>query len=134
MSIKINKRQFKLWIAALDSGKYKQAKYYLQQNDAHCCLGVACELFIPEDKIKRLLPGCQMYGQRPADQPAAPEWLKEINNDFTEKAKVDIPLTMLNDTGIAYGYLHPGSEAIEPFTFPEIATLLELVYVHKILD
>ena len=33
------------WMAALRSGKYKQAKLYLRKVDGYCCLGVACELF-----------------------------------------------------------------------------------------
>lgn len=33
MSLKINKRQFKLWIAALDSGEYKQGHCRLQGYD-----------------------------------------------------------------------------------------------------
>jgi hypothetical protein len=32
------------WIAALRSGKYKQARGIMKNADGFCCLGVACEL------------------------------------------------------------------------------------------
>ncbi len=34
----------KKWVAALRSGKYKQAEGALNVNGSFCCLGVACEL------------------------------------------------------------------------------------------
>lgn len=36
------------WVAALRSGKYKQGKEVLHNvtDGSHCCLGVACEVFI----------------------------------------------------------------------------------------
>lgn len=40
----------KLWVKALKSGKYKQAKNYLCTGDKHCCLGVLCELYNKEMK------------------------------------------------------------------------------------
>lgn len=116
MSLKINKRQFKLWIAALDSGEYKQDECRLQTKDGFCCLGVGCKVFIPE-KLQATFEG-RLTGQRPNEQPASPIWLQQINDDFDDK--VGLSLTYIND---AIG-----------FTFPEIATLLELVYIHKILD
>lgn len=116
MSLKINKRQFKLWIAALDSGEYKQTKGMLNHNGRYCCLGVGCKLFIPQKLLH--LDGGRIAGGWPGSQPAAPIWLKEINTDFD--IKTGMPLSSLNDSG--------------EFTFPEIATLLELVYIHKILD
>ena len=33
------------WVDALRSGKYKQTTRWLRDDDAFCCLGVACELF-----------------------------------------------------------------------------------------
>lgn len=35
----------KMWIDALTSGEYKQAKGMLRSRDGHCCLGVLCELY-----------------------------------------------------------------------------------------
>lgn len=36
----------KKWVAALRSGEYKQGKgtLYRENNDTHCCLGVACRI------------------------------------------------------------------------------------------
>lgn len=34
----------KLWVEALRSGKYTQARHRLRRGDAMCCLGVACEI------------------------------------------------------------------------------------------
>jgi hypothetical protein len=80
-------------------------------------LGVACVVTIPKKLI--VLDVCnQLKGGMPLDQPAAPKWLIRLNKDFRDITGRD--LMGLNDT---YG-----------FTFPEIATLLELVYVHKMLD
>lgn len=36
------------WIEALESGKYKQAQYYLQRQGGFCCLGVACDIYDPK--------------------------------------------------------------------------------------
>jgi hypothetical protein len=40
----------KLWVEALRSGKYKQAKEALRTDNkkAHCCLGVLCEIYVTE--------------------------------------------------------------------------------------
>jgi len=35
-----------LWVAALRSGDYTQAKRYLRPHDGHCCLGVLCEVAV----------------------------------------------------------------------------------------
>jgi hypothetical protein len=108
-------KQLKKWIAALDSGEFKQARGALQSEYGHCCLGVGCRLFVPEKKL-RTFDGV-LRGKVPVDQPAAPEWLVAINGDFFKRTGE--MLSSLNDRG---------------YTFPEIATLLELVYIHKILD
>lgn len=36
----------KKWVAALESGEYKQGQFYLHdaENQTYCCLGVACDL------------------------------------------------------------------------------------------
>jgi hypothetical protein len=109
-------KQLKKWIAALDSGEYKQGIHRLQSGDnKYCCFGVGCMVFVP--KTKRYMYGSWLSGTHADSQTFAPEWLKEINDDFQKKTGTF--LTDLNDHG---------------YTFPEIATLLELVYIHKILD
>jgi hypothetical protein len=46
-----------LWIAALRSGKYKQAHHWLRKGDSFCCLGVACDLINPTEWVR----ACGMY-------------------------------------------------------------------------
>lgn len=36
------------WLAALRSGEFRQAKNVLKQAKGHCCLGVACEIYLRE--------------------------------------------------------------------------------------
>lgn len=115
--MEINMKEFKKWIAALDSGKYQQTSIGLLHNcGRYCCLGVACKVLIPEDRLK--FDHGRIVGGLPDTQDNAPEWLKKINEDFQNKT--GRALSMLNDS--------------DRMTFTEIATLLELVYVHKILD
>lgn len=113
--MKINIRQFKKWIAALDSGEYKQAHGELQKGNSFCCLGVGCKLFI-KPKDQKLIDG-ELCGTLVPSQPNSPIWLRQINDNF--RIRANISLSQLNDKG---------------YTFPEIATVLELVYIHKILD
>ena len=43
------------WLAALRSGKYKQGRMYLRDNnDNYCCLGIACEVAGVESEIKQV--------------------------------------------------------------------------------
>lgn len=111
-------RQLKKWIAALDSGKYPQGSGALQSGIGFCCLGVAVKAIIPKSYQDICDDDNALLGNFPHSQPHAPSWLKAVNSDFSQRAGT--PLSMLNDDG--------------GFTFSEIATLLELVYIHKILD
>jgi hypothetical protein len=115
--MQLNIKQFKKWIAALDSGEYNQGHCELQNSGGYCCLGVGCKVTIPK-ALLLVDPKGFMDGGMPADQPAAPRWLKQIHEDFSDRTGKG--LVSLNDT---FG-----------FTFSEIATLLELVYIHKILN
>lgn len=116
--MKLNKKQFQLWIDALRSGDYKQTKETLEDSMGYCCLGVACKVLVPEDKLKldQIVLGGIMYGQFPEHQPNAPKWLKEINSDFGHK--FDRQLIDLNDE--------------DKLSFEQIADALEAVYVHKV--
>lgn len=42
-----------IWIQALESGKYPQGKRNLNNNGRFCCLGVACEIFSHDLRLKR---------------------------------------------------------------------------------
>lgn len=118
--MQINKRQFRKWIQALYSGEYTQTDGKLQDKKGFCCLGVGCHVVIPDEK-KAYKPGNLLLGLMPNAQSSAPEWLKEINEDFY--SRTGCYLTELNDSGIDG----------EPLTHAEIGMLLQLVYIHKML-
>ncbi len=107
-----------VWANALRSGKFKQGKYKLENLDnSLCCLGVGCKVFIPKEKLK--LDNGILTGAYPmVSQPESPAWLCHINHNFyilTGKLLSD-----LNDK--------------KHFSFDEIADIIELVYVHRILE
>lgn len=113
-----SKNSIQKWIDALRSGEYDQTKGLLQNNLGHCCLGVACDIFIPESKLRINSGNTTMYGGVPSDQKHAPKWLKYMNEVFD--AAMGVELTDLND--------HEG------FSFDEIADLLQLIYIEGALD
>lgn len=131
------KAQIEKWCAALRSGKYKQTRGRLQDEDGHCCLGVACEVFIPRTK-RVMVDDCDMfggstdepylYGAEPTEQNAAPEWLRDVNEHFADQF-VDWHAS----EEAALFYLNDGYNGNPRYTFDEIADLLEAVYIHEVL-
>lgn len=113
----ITKQNALKWTAALRSGKYQQTKFKLQDQRGYCCLGVACDVFIPKNKIEKYSNG-MMIGLFTNNQPHCPDWLRGLNVDFNIKS------------GRSLSNLNDGLD----FTFDEIADLIELVYVHRALD
>ena len=85
-NFKYNKKDIRKWVEALRSGKYKQGKISLQNANGFCCLGVACDIFIPQDK--KTLSDDFLAGGFPETQAYAPEWLKKINDDFAVKTLI----------------------------------------------
>lgn len=116
-NIEIDEKQFKKWIKALRSGKYKQATQKLQDVGGYCCLGLACEITIPK-KYRRLNNRGCLVGGTPMDQDAAPNWLKFINDDFIHRTGTSI--IEMNDN--------------MRMSFDEIADVLELTYVKGVLE
>ena len=115
--MKPNKRDIEKWCKALRSGEHKQTKYRLQDDKGHCCLGVACDIFIPKTK-KELYGDVYLRGRIPWAQSHSPEWLSCIDELIAEKTGKY--LTHLND--------------IYDFSFDEIADILEAVYIHEVLE
>lgn len=113
---KPTEEEIKKWVIALRSGKYKQTSYRLQDKYGYCCLGVACDIFIPKNKLK--IKGKFMIGQTPGYQKNSPYWLRKINMELN--LLIGKPLAGLNDK--------------EALSFDEIADVLELIYIHKALD
>jgi len=112
-------REFKRWIKTLRSGKFLQGYGRLETITGtgikeYCCLGVACKILIPKDKIF-VTHSNAMSGFDPYDQHESPEWLRKINADFYTKTGNN--LMVLNDGG--------------SHTFQEIADYLELIYVYN---
>lgn len=112
-------KQARKWVNALRSGKYSQTKGCLQDSKGYCCLGVACDVFIPKSKQVR---DCFLYleGEEPGEQYFAPFWLKEINDDFYRKTGQLFDLVHLNDK--------------KRYSFDEIADIIEMVYILKVLE
>jgi hypothetical protein len=124
------REQIIVWIEALRSGEYKQARGSLEKNDGFCCLGVGCKLFIEESKIEKNRYGF-IEGATPDFQLAAPKWLQRINNDFRTRVGANISLADLNDSSSStHGYcpVHCPSHS-----FDEIADMLQLVYLEGAL-
>lgn len=116
------KTNMRRWIAALRSGKYNQTQQRLQDNEGYCCLGVACDLFIPKSELKVMHHSKILLGASPSTQPNAPQWLKSINSDF--RRRMGYSLMRANDKGIQ-------AEGVPALTFEEIADLLQLVYLEE---
>lgn len=115
--MKPSKSNILKWTQALRSGKYYQTRLKLQTPAGYCCLGVACDVFIPKSKQNINSDGL-LHGSIPASQYHSPTWLLDINVEF--EFSTGLQLSQLNDVGV--------------FSFDEIADLLELVYIHKALD
>ena len=122
--MRLNKKQFNRWLTALYNEEFPQGQASLQSKDGYCCLGVACEVLISKNKQSNSSEN-RLQGDFPEDQTYSPKWLQKINNNFS--LKTGKSLSILNDVG----YFTNG---LEPFTHPEIAMLLDLVYNYKILD
>ena len=73
------------WLEALRSGEYKQARYMLKScNDAFCCLGVLCDIYIDE------VEGCWV-----SDEGDHTEGYSMINFNKLERAKTDLPPSVI---------------------------------------
>ena len=105
-----SKQQIREWCTVLESGVFRQNREgFLNRGGSFCCLGVACALFIPENKIEKTtnsydhiskneINGCYTYSQK-----AAPKWLKQIDQDFYRRT--GNKLSQLNDNGAPFEYL-----------------------------
>jgi len=110
------KKQIEKWCKALRSGNYKQTTGELQSTEGFCCLGVACKVFIPVDKLRLSSDGF-LKGGLPSYQQASPKWLRNVSHLFYER--MGRHLSSLNDD--------------EKLTFDEIADCLEAVFIHEVM-
>lgn len=78
---KLNPNALK-WVEALESGKYKQAKYALEKidkkgNSRFCCLGVACDIYRKSgNQIKRVADGVYAQYGESGDSDGLPDEVK----------------------------------------------------------
>lgn len=94
------------WRAALTSGNYKQGygrlhyfhDYYASGDERFCCLGVACEVFGPEEKINQAYDGYFDEVDGTSSTQLLPERLRLYLGLSRENQSI---LTTLNDSGQA---------------------------------
>lgn len=129
MSTQPTVKNIEKWVVALRSGEYKQGQCALQNTIGYCCLGVACDIFIPKNKQQKQYG--RILGGVPEDQPLAPKWLKQVNMQIEHLTKKS--LSHLNDSGIVTYLEMSHFEKLDPLTFDEIADVLEAVYILKVL-
>lgn len=103
------------WVAALRSGKYKQTEGALTHVEdgepiAHCCLGVACELYVQEHPDELLVETDYVHQRRVYDghQTELPykvrKWLglrTDFGYHYTEEG-IERSLADLNDDGRSF--------------------------------
>lgn len=144
---KINKKEFKTWMQALRSGEFNQTSGVLQYGDNFCCLGVACKVLVPENK-KLFKEKGELSGLLPAHQTSSPLWLKSISEDFRDRQKkVYLALEEPNEQiGTSLWHISEKETLIRSsraitwmndslgLSFDEIADVLELVYVHGMIE
>lgn len=124
----MKKADIKKWTAALRSGEYSQTIGELNTSEGFCCLGVACKVFIPKSKLEYNGDGF-IGGGLPSCQKHAPEWLQNLSVNFYKLT--DTRITDLNDLGMKHE--DPMIDRV-PFSFDEIADILEAVYIHEVLN
>lgn len=112
---KTDKKEIKLWIKALRSGKYKQTEGTLENGLGYCCLGVACRLFTKNPKTNSLN---QLLGYETEHQPHGKRWLNLI--DLKMGCVFGISLMGMNDD---LGY-----------SFNEIADVIDFFLDNGILE
>lgn len=133
----IQKSKIKKWCEALGSGKYKQGTGQLQNGDKFCCLGVLVKELNDDGHDKEV--NGELRGGTPSQEFGDPKWMGKLNSRFMHQVGPD--LVSLNDSGLV---LSPwmakdpenplkGARELPPFTFDEIADLLEAVYIHEVL-
>lgn len=114
-----------LWVEALKSGRYSQARNTLRRGDSFCCLGVLCDLYLNHSKDTNsewnFHYSLDAYfverDSEKKDGEFLPECVQEwagidVSNPAVKPIGCDdpVPLSALNDEG---------------YDFPEIARLIK---------
>lgn len=139
----MNPRIKQLWIDALRSGEYPQARGALKTVSGYCCLGVLCDLAAKEGLGSfENEPGTYASGDAGEVEGEAAFYFRTPNGDFVEgdlnaslatwagltaldKYTYDINELKINHIHLAQ--LNDGSkdDSVRPHTFLEIADLIE---------
>jgi len=107
----MNKRVKRLWIKALRSEKYKQARGYLKRDDDYCCLGVLCEVYRQrtgtgewDDNGFKDGAGDESYGHLTQD---VIKWAGLQNNTWNWNPKLGrtASASSLNDKGKSFNFI-----------------------------
>jgi len=115
------KQEARKWAKALRSGKYKQTRGTMQNAYGYCPLGVACDLFIPRERLELTRSGFIIGDLPEFNQPFAPLWLEQIASIRFEVDVFDVITTYLNI---------PCLNDDEKYTFDMIADIIELEFIH----
>lgn len=100
------------WVEALRSGRFAQGRCALNTGNRFCCLGVACELFVPESQKLKTVDGVgyiNRFGKLP-DPLVQALGLRTNGGAFESQRFGRTSLVNLNDGGR---------------TFAEIADIIE---------
>lgn len=89
------------WIAALESGDYKQTTKVLENDEGFCCLGVACAISRTDVKRERSRRGDDNYRYDGLDGSLGKNVQTEICLAYTDGTSKDIGpcLSEMNDRG-----------------------------------
>jgi len=68
------------WVQALRSGKYKQGRGVLKQDESFCCLGVLCD--ITKDELEL-------------------EWIPDPDSDSLDGGLLVLPLSVMDYAGLS---------------------------------
>jgi hypothetical protein len=91
-----------LWVAALESGEYRQGEKALHYENWHCCLGVLCDLHAQETGSEwenRTVGGRSYLGESEVLPPEVTVW---AGLDSDNPTVDDLYLADLNDDGTPF--------------------------------
>lgn len=101
-----------LWVEALRSGEYRQARGHLCANGKFCCLGIACDLY------QKRVGGLEVVQRN--------GYVSFGGNQYTLPRVVRDWLELRDDAGAMFGdEEHLGNKNDKGVPFPAIADLIE---------
>lgn len=135
----VNKENIQKWVKALRSGKYKQAYCALKVSEddssfSHCCLGVACEVYLQETgdgvwNSSTSMDDGYAYKFKPSSCNPSSSFLPiAVRNWFGIN---DLALATVNDHKVHATTLNDGdnTSSIDKHNFDQIADAIERTYL-----